>query len=155
MDGLILACVLCLTAIGVPIGYALVLSTAIFLVGKGVAPLTVIPLNLFAGSSSFPLLAIPLFILAGGLMETGGISLRLVNLASSVVGHIRGGLSMVTILATMIQSEISGSSVADAAAIGQVVIPAMEKRGDPRAFRAAVVSDAGSAPLLIPPSIHI
>jgi len=153
MEWLILAFVLGLTAIGVPIGYALVLSTAIFLVGKGVAPLTVIPLNLFAGSSSFPLLAIPLFILAGGLMETGGISLRLVNLASSVVGHIRGGLSMVTILATMIQSEISGSSVADAAAIGKVVIPAMEKRGYPRAFSAAVVSNAASAAILIPPSI--
>ncbi len=153
MEWLILAFVLGLTAIGVPIGYALVLSTAVFLVGKGVAPLTVIPLNLFAGSSSFPLLAIPLFILAGGLMETGGISLRLVNLASSVVGHIRGGLSMVTILATMIQSEISGSSVADAAAIGKVVIPAMEKRGYPRAFSAAVVSNAASAAILIPPSI--
>ncbi|MGH2627678.1 MAG: TRAP transporter large permease subunit, partial [Anaerolineales bacterium] len=153
MEWLILVFVLGLTAIGVPIGYALVLSTAIFLVGKGVAPLTVIPLNLFAGASSFPLLAIPLFILAGGLMETGGISLRLVNLASSVVGHIRGGLSMVTILATMIQSEISGSSVADAAAIGKVVIPAMEKRGYPRAFSAAVVSNAASAAILIPPSI--
>ena len=153
MEWLILAFVLGLTAIGVPIGYALVLSTAVFLVGKGVAPLTVIPLNLFGGASSFPLLAIPLFILAGGLMETGGISLRLVNLASSVVGHIRGGLAMVTILATMIQSEISGSSVADAAAIGKVVIPAMEKRGYPRAFSAAVVSNAASAAILIPPSI--
>jgi len=153
VEWLILAFVLGLTAIGVPIGYALVLSTAIFLVAKGVAPLAVIPLNLFAGSSSFPLLAIPLFILAGGLMETGGISLRLVNLASSVVGHIRGGLAMVTILATMIQSEISGSSVADAAAIGKVVIPAMEKRGYPRAFSAAVVSNAASAAILIPPSI--
>src|SRR3989304_4204943 len=153
MEWLILAFVLGLTAIGVPIGYALVLSTAIFLVGKGVAPLTVIPLNLFAGSSSFPLLAIPLFILAGGLMETGGISLRLVNLASSVVGHIRGGLSMVTNLATMIQSEVWGSPAADAAAIGKVVIPAMEKRGYPRAFSAAVVSNAASAAILIPPSI--
>ena len=153
MEWLILAFVLGLTAIGVPIGYALVLSTAVFLVGKGVAPLTVVPLTLFGGASSFPLLAIPLFILAGGLMETGGISLRLVNLASSVVGHIRGGLAMVTILATMIQSEISGSSVADAAAIGKVVIPAMEKRGYPRAFSAAVVSNAASAAILIPPSI--
>jgi tripartite ATP-independent transporter DctM subunit len=153
VEWLILAFVLGLTAIGVPIGYALVLSTAVFLVGKGVAPLTVVPLTLFGGASSFPLLAIPLFILAGGLMETGGISLRLVNLASSVVGHIRGGLAMVTILATMIQSEISGSSVADAAAIGKVVIPAMEKRGYPRAFSAAVVSNAASAAILIPPSI--
>jgi tripartite ATP-independent transporter DctM subunit len=110
-------------------------------------------LNLFSGSSSFPLLAIPLFILAGGLMETSGISLRLVNLANSLVGFIRGGLAMVTVVATMIQSEISGSSVADAAAIGNVVIPAMEKRGYPRAFSAAIVSNAASAAILIPPSI--
>jgi tripartite ATP-independent transporter DctM subunit len=153
MEWLILVFILGLTAMNVPIGYALVLSTAVFLVAKGAAPLTVIPLTLFAGASSFPLLAIPLFILAGGLMETGGISLRLVNLASSFVGHIRGGLAMVTILATMIQSEISGSSVADAAAIGKVVIPAMERRGYPRAFSAAVVSNAASAAILIPPSI--
>jgi tripartite ATP-independent transporter DctM subunit len=110
-------------------------------------------LNLFSGASSFPLLAIPLFILAGGLMETSGISLRLVNLANSLVGFIRGGLAMVTVLATMIQSEISGSSVADAAAIGNVVIPAMEKRGYPRALSAAIVSNAASAAILIPPSI--
>ena len=112
-----------------------------------------VPLNLFAGASSFPLLAIPLFILAGGLMETGGISQRLVNLANSLVGFIRGGLAMVTVVATMIQSEISGSSVADAAAIGKVVIPAMEKRGYPRALSAAIVSNAASAAILIPPSI--
>jgi tripartite ATP-independent transporter DctM subunit len=113
----------------------------------------VVPLNLFSGASSFPLLAIPLFILAGGLMETSGISLRLVNLANSLVGFIRGGLAMVTVVATMIQSEISGSSVADAAAIGNVVIPAMEKRGYPRALSAAIVSNAASAAILIPPSI--
>ncbi|MBI2365191.1 MAG: TRAP transporter large permease, partial [Deltaproteobacteria bacterium] len=95
----------------------------------------------------------PLFILAGGLMETSGISLRLVNLANSLVGFIRGGLAMVTVVATMIQSEISGSSVADAAAIGNVVIPAMEKRGYPRALSAAIVSNAASAAILIPPSI--
>src|SRR3989337_3311748 len=99
MEWLILAFVLGLTAIGVPIGYALVLSTPVLLVGKGVAPLTVIPLNLFAGSSSFPLLAIPLFILAGGLMETGGISLRLGNLARYFVGHIRRWLAIGTNLA--------------------------------------------------------
>jgi tripartite ATP-independent transporter DctM subunit len=142
-----------LTVISVPIGFALSITTAIFLLLKGSAPLSIIPLNLFSGASSFPLLAIPLFILAGGLMETSGISLRLVNLANSLVGFIRGGLAMVTVLATMIQSEISGSSVADAAAIGNVVIPAMEKRGYPRAFSAAIVSNAASAAILIPPSI--
>jgi tripartite ATP-independent transporter DctM subunit len=153
VEWLILGIIVLLTVISVPIGFALSITTAIFLVFKGTAPLSVIPLNLFAGASSFPLLAIPLFILAGGLMETSGISLRLVNMANSLVGFIRGGLAMVTIVATMIQSEISGSSVADAAAIGNVVIPAMEKRGYPRALSAAIVSNAASAAILIPPSI--
>ncbi|HEU4345593.1 MAG TPA: TRAP transporter large permease [Candidatus Binatia bacterium] len=145
--------IILLTIINVPIGFALSITTIIFLLWKGTASLSVVPLNLFSGASSFPLLAIPLFILAGGLMETSGISLRLVNLANSLVGFIRGGLAMVTVVATMIQSEISGSSVADAAAIGNVVIPAMEKRGYPRALSAAIVSNAASAAILIPPSI--
>ena len=142
-----------LTVISVPIAFALSITTVLFLLAKGTAPLSVVPLNLFSGASSFPLLAIPLFILAGGLMDTSGISLRLVNLANSLVGFVRGGLAMVTVVATMIQSEISGSSVADAAAIGNVVIPAMEKRGYPRALSAAIVSNAASAAILIPPSI--
>jgi C4-dicarboxylate transporter, DctM subunit len=153
VDWLILGIIIALTVISVPIGFALSITTVIFLLLKGTAPLSVVPLNLFSGASSFPLLAIPLFILAGGLMETSGISLRLVNLANSLVGFIRGGLAMVTVVATMIQSEISGSSVADAAAIGNVVIPAMEKRGYPRALSAAIVSNAASAAILIPPSI--
>src|SRR6266567_3389773 len=153
MEWLILAVVILLTLIDVPIGFGLSIAAIIFLFFKGSASLSVVPLNLFSGASSFPLLAIPLFILAGGLMETSGISLRLVNLANSMVGFIRGGLAMVTVVATMIQSEISGSSVADAAAIGNVVIPAMEKRGYPRALSAAIVSNAASAAILIPPSI--
>jgi tripartite ATP-independent transporter DctM subunit len=153
MEWLILVLIILFTVINVPIAFGLTLTTALFLLWQTGTPLTVIPLNLFEGASKFPLLAIPLFILAGGLMETGGISIRLVNLASSLVGFIRGGLAMVTVLATMIQSEISGSSVADAAAIGKVVIPAMEQRGYPRVFSAAVVSNAASAAILIPPSI--
>jgi tripartite ATP-independent transporter DctM subunit len=153
VEWLILGIIILLTLISVPIAFALSITTVLFLLWKGTAPLSVVPLNLFSGASSFPLLAIPLFILAGGLMETSGISLRLVNLANSLVGFIRGGLAMVTVVATMIQSEISGSSVADAAAIGNVVIPAMEKRGYPRALSAAIVSNAASAAILIPPSI--
>ena len=153
MDWLILGVVILLTLINVPIGFGLALAAIIFILLKGTAPLSVVPLNLFSGASSFPLLAIPLFILAGGLMDTSGISLRLVNMANSLVGFIRGGLAMVTVVATMIQSEISGSSVADAAAIGNVVIPAMEKRGYPRPLSAAIVSNAASAAILIPPSI--
>ena len=153
MEWLILGVIIFLTVINVPIAFGLSITTILFLLWKGTASLSVVPLNLFSGASSFPLLAIPLFILAGGLMETSGISLRLVNLANSFVGFIRGGLAMVTVVATMIQSEISGSSVADAAAIGNVVIPAMEKRGYPRALSAAIVSNAASAAILIPPSI--
>jgi len=153
VDWLILGIVILLTVINVPIGFGLSIAAIIFILLKGTAPLSVVPLNLFSGASSFPLLAIPLFILAGGLMDTSGISLRLVNMANSLVGFIRGGLAMVTVVATMIQSEISGSSVADAAAIGNVVIPAMEKRGYPRALSAAIVSNAASAAILIPPSI--
>jgi tripartite ATP-independent transporter DctM subunit len=153
MEWLILGVIVLLTVINVPIGFALSIATILAILWAGGTSLSVVPLNLFSGASSFPLLAIPLFILAGGLMETSGISQRLVNLANSLVGFIRGGLAMVTVVATMIQSEISGSSVADAAAIGKVVIPAMEKRGYPRALSAAIVSNAASAAILIPPSI--
>jgi len=153
MEWIILGVIVLLTAINVPIGYALTVATILAILWTGATSLSVVPLSLFSGASSFPLLAIPLFILAGGLMETSGISQRLVNLANSLVGFIRGGLAMVTVVATMIQSEISGSSVADAAAIGKVVIPAMEKRGYPRALSAAIVSNAASAAILIPPSI--
>jgi len=153
MEGLILAVLVVLVLLNVPIAWSLCLTAIIFVLVQGTTPLTTVPLTLFAGSSSFPLLAIPLFILAGGLMETGGISLRLVNFAQSLVGFIRGGLAMVTVVATMIQSEISGSSVADAAAIGRVMIPAMERRGYPRALSAAIVSNAASAAILIPPSV--
>ena len=153
MEWIILGVIVLLTVMNVPIGYALTIATTLAILWTGSASLSVVPLNLFSGASSFPLLAIPLFILAGGLMETSGISQRLVNLANSLVGFVRGGLAMVTVVATMIQSEISGSSVADAAAIGKVVIPAMEKRGYPRALSAAIVSNAASAAILIPPSI--
>jgi len=153
MEWLLIGLVLLLTLINVPIGFGLSIATIVVLLCKGTTPLSIVPLNLFAGASSFPLLAIPLFILGGGLMETSGISRRLVNLANSCVGFIRGGLAMVTVVATMIQSEISGSSVADAAAIGKVMIPAMEKRGYPKALSAAIVSNAASAAILIPPSI--
>jgi len=153
MEWIILGVIVLLTVLNVPIGYALSIATILAILVTGATSLSVVPLSLFSGASSFPLLAIPLFILAGGLMETSGISQRLVNLANSMVGFIRGGLAMVTVVATMIQSEISGSSVADAAANGKVVIPSMEKRGYPRALSAAIVSNAASAAILIPPSI--
>src|SRR5690606_26635116 len=104
-------------------------------------------------ATSFPLLAIPLFILAGAIMNTGGISRRLVAFASALFGFIKGGLSMVNIGASMFFAEISGSAVADVAALGSILIPAMKKKGYPTAFAAAVTSSSASLAIIIPPSI--
>jgi tripartite ATP-independent transporter DctM subunit len=153
MGWVVLFAVLFLSALNVPIGFVLALATIFVVMIQGTAPLAAIPLMIFGGASKFPLLAIPLFILAGGLMTTSGISTRLINLASALVGFIRGGLAMVTIVASMFFGEISGSAVAGAAAIGQVVIPAMEKKGYPKAFSAGVVSNAATLAIIIPPSI--
>jgi C4-dicarboxylate transporter, DctM subunit len=153
MGWLVLALVLLLSAINVPIGFVLAIATIVVVAIQGTTPLAAIPLMIFGGGSKFPLLAIPLFIFAGGLMTTSGVSTRLINLASAMVGFIRGGLAMMTIVASMFFSEISGSAVADAAAIGQVVIPAMEKKGYPKAFSAGLVSNAATLAIIIPPSI--
>lgn len=142
-----------LVAINVPIGFALALATIILVVTTSATPLTVVPLKLFEGASSFPLLAIPLFILAGGLMNFTGISRRLINLASALVGFIRGGLAMANIVASMFFAEISGSAVADAAALGTIIIPAMKLKGYAPRFAAACVSSAASLAIIIPPSI--
>jgi len=153
MGWLVLGLVLGLSAINVPIGFVLAIATIVVVAIQGTAPLAAIPLMIFGGGSKFPLLAIPLFIVAGGLMTTSGISTRLINLASALVGFIRGGLAMMTIVASMFFGEISGSAVAGAAAIGQVVIPEMEKKGYPKAFSAGVVSNAATLAIIIPPSI--
>src|SRR5574337_662546 len=118
MGWIVLGLVLLLSALNVPIGFVLAVATIIVVSIQGTAPLAAIPLMIFGGASKFPLLAIPLFILAGGLMTTTGISTRLINLASALVGFIRGGLAMVTIVASMFFGEISGSAVAGAADLG-------------------------------------
>src|SRR5574337_1554478 len=153
MGWIVLGLVLLLSALNVPIGFVLAVATIVVVAIQGTVPLAAIPLMIFGGASKFPLLAIPLFILAGGLMTTSGISTRLINFASALVGFIRGGLAMATIVASMFFAETSGSAVADAAAIGQVVIPAMAKKGYPKAFSAGVVSNAATLAIIIPPSI--
>src|SRR5690606_15349475 len=95
----------------------------------------------------------PLFILAGGIMNASSISQRLINLASALLGFIRGGLAMVTVGASMFFAEISGSAVADVAALGTLLIPAMKRRGYKKEFAAAVTSSAASLAIIIPPSI--
>jgi tripartite ATP-independent transporter DctM subunit len=110
-------------------------------------------LVMFDGTTKFPLLAIPLFILAGAIMNTSGISRRLIAFASALLGFIRGGLAMVNIGASMFFAEISGSAVADVAALGSILIPAMKRRGYPAPFAAAVTSSSATLAVIIPPSI--
>lgn len=142
-----------LILLSLPISLSLGLSSLLAMIYKGGIPLTILAQKMFTGLDSFPLLAVPFFILAGGFMETGGISARLVKLASVLVGHIKGGLGMVVIVATIFFSGISGSSAADTAAIGSIMIPSMVKRGYPRNLSTAIVACAGGMGILIPPCI--
>ena len=139
--------------VGIPIGYVLIAASVLAIWLTTNTPLVVVPLRLFNGTDSFPLVAIPLFILAGALMNHAGISRRLTDFAASVVGWMRGGLAMTTTASSMLFSEMSGSAVADAAALGSVLIPAMKERGYPAPFAAAVLSASATIAILIPPSI--
>lgn len=111
------------------------------------------PLTLFNGATSFPLIAIPLFIFAGALMNTSGLSKRLINLVTAVVGFVRGGLAMVNVGVSLFFAEISGSAVADVAATGSILIPEMKKRRYNKNFAAAITSSSASLAIIIPPSI--
>jgi C4-dicarboxylate transporter DctM subunit len=142
-----------LLALSVPIGIALGLSTALTLVYTNDVPLIMIAQNAFASLDSFPLLAIPFFMLAGALMSYGGISKRLVNLANAIVGTVTGGLAMVTVTACMFFAAISGSGPATVSAIGSFMIPAMKEKMYDRGFAAAITATAGSIGVIIPPSI--
>jgi C4-dicarboxylate transporter DctM subunit len=151
---LLFACVLALVVINVPIAVALgIVAVVAIVVSHGVDSLPNVALTMFNGATNFPLLAIPLFIMAGAIMNASGISRRLIAFASAVLGFIRGGLSMVSIGASMFFAEISGSAVADVAALGSILIPAMKKKGYPKAFAAAVMSSAATLAVIIPPSI--
>lgn len=143
-----------LVLINVPIAVALgVVAIVAMVLAGGLDVIVNLPLVMFNGATSFPLLAIPLFVLAGAIMNSSGISRRLIGFASALLGFIKGGLSMVNIGASMFFAEISGSAVADVAAIGSILIPAMKKKGYPAPFAAAVTSSAASLAIIIPPSI--
>jgi len=141
-----------LLIIGAPIVFAIAVGTTLALIVGGI-PLEILPQKIFSGLAHFPYLAVPLFVLAGMLMETGGISRRIVDLSNALVGHIRGGMGMVVMVATILFSDISGSSAADTAAIGSVMIPPMKKRGYNPSFAAALVTSAGGMGVLIPPCL--
>ncbi len=141
--------VLCL--LGMPVGYALGLAAILAAIATDI-PLEAVMLKVSGGMSGFSLLAIPFFVLAGAIMAVGGMAERLVNLAKVFVGAIRGGMALVNIVASTMFGCISGSSVADTAAVGSVMIPQMIKNGYPRLFAVNVTISGSLQPLLLPPS---
>jgi len=145
---------ICLILINVPVAIALGIVGAVATVSSyGIAALPNVAMVMFDGATKFPLIAIPLFILAGAIMNASSISRRLIDLASAMVGFIKGGLSMVTIGASIFFAEISGSAVAGVSAIGSIMIPAMKKKGYSKEFSAAISSSAASLAIILPPSI--
>lgn len=145
---------LALVLADVPIAVALGLASVVAMVLEtGLRDLPNVPLTLFDGAVKFSLIAVPLFILAGAIMNASGISRRLIALTSALIGFVRGGLSMVTIGTSLFFAEISGSAVADVAALGSVLIPSMKRAGYTKEFAAAVTSSASTLAVIIPPSI--
>ena len=154
MEAVIVFSVLIVTiAMSIPIGITLGISTGIAMWITSDIPMIMIAQKAVTGLDSFPLLAIPFFILAGSIMCNGGISKRLVNLADSLVGWITGGLAMVTVLACMFFAAISGSGPATVSAIGSFMIPSMKEKKYDASFAAAITAAAGTIGVIIPPSI--
>lgn len=141
-----------LTIIGIPIAFSMGFAATLGLI-KASLPLILIPQRIFTGIDSFPLLAIPFFIMAGEVMDVAGISLRLVNLARALVGHLRGGLGQVVIVAEIFFSGISGATAADVAALGSILIPAMQKAGFSVERATAIVCAACGMGILVPPCL--
>ena len=143
-----------LILLNVPIAISLgIVAMAAMVHSGGLEALLNSALVMFTGATSFPLLAIPLFILAGAIMNTSSLSRRLIAFASALFGFVRGGLAMITIGTSMFFAEISGSAVADVAAMGSLLIPAMKRKGYPKEFAAAVMSSSATLAVIIPPSI--
>ena len=142
-------------AMNVPVAFSMALACLLTLFYQGTVPISTVTLKLYSGIDTFPFLAIPLFILAGGLMEQGGISQRLVRFAKNLVGHIKGGLGFVVVVAEIFFSGISGSSIADASAIGSLLLPSMMQAGYPPPRAAAIVAAATGMGMMIPPCLNM
>jgi len=144
---------LALMLIGHPVGFAMAVSSVIALAVNSPIPLSIVPQKMAGGLDNFTILAVPFFLLAGELMEAGGLTTRLVRFATCLVGHLKGGMMHVSILASLIFAGISGSAVADASAIGTITIRAMIKKGYDPAYVAAVQAGAAAIGPIFPPSI--
>jgi C4-dicarboxylate transporter DctM subunit len=140
-------------ALGIPIAFSIAISGVFYLIFQSSVPVLVLAQRMVVGVDSFTLLAIPLFLLAGAVMAEGGITPRITRFAATLVGHIPGGMAMVMVISCMLFGAISGSGVADVAAIGSIMLPAMKEQGYRPPFSAALLGCAGSLGTIIPPSI--
>ncbi len=137
----------------IPIAFCLLFAVFIFMNQWDMIPLSIIPKRMFSGINSFPLLAIPFFVLAGQLMNKSGITKRLVEFANIIIGKVHGGLAQVNILASIIFAGLTGAGVADTSAIGSILIPAMEEQGFEKDYSAAITAASSVIGPIIPPSI--
>lgn len=142
-----------LLLVGMPIAYALAFASLAAIWSMDSIPLMIVPQRLAEGINSFPIMAVPLFLLAGALMNAGGATMRLVHLAMRLVGHVNGGLGHVVVVTNMIMAGMSGSAVADAVGTGSILIPAMKKEGYSAEFAAGLTAAASTIGPIIPPSI--
>ena len=138
---------------GMPVSIALGLTVLTFLFTMTTVPIESVAMKLFSGLESFEIMAIPFFILAGNFLTHGGVARRMINFASSMVGHWHGGLALAGVLACALFAAVSGSSPATVVAIGSIILPAMVKQGYPKRFGAGVITTSGALGILIPPSI--
>ncbi len=139
--------------LGIPIAFVLGLTSFVALLYSGDIPLLLMPKEMFSGTDSFPLLAVPFFILAGNLMNAGGITKRLVHFCNILLGYVRGGLALVNVVASMFFAGMTGAAVADTSALGSILIPAMTKEKYDRDYSAAVTAASSTVGPIIPPSI--
>jgi C4-dicarboxylate transporter DctM subunit len=144
---------LTLIVMGMPVAFALGVGALGALLAEPSLPVTLVPQRMFTALDSWPIMAVPLFMLAGGLMDRGGMSRRIVGFASACLCFVRGSLGMVTVMASMVFAGISGSSTADTAAVGSILLPAMREKGYDMRFAAALQAAAGAIGPVIPPSI--
>ena len=140
-------------ALGIPISFALLVCGAALMVYLGMFDAQILAQNVIHGADSYPLLAVPFFLLAGELMNVGGLSKRIVNVALVLVGHIRGGLGYVTIVAACLLAALSGSAIADAAALSTMLLPMMVAAGYDKGRSAGLIASAGIIAPVVPPSI--
>lgn len=145
--------VLMLVLLGLPLAFSLFFSSVVVVTACTDLPFLQLIQKMFAGVDSFVLTAIPFFMLAGNLMNSGKITDKLINLASTVVGHMRGGLAHINVLVSLLFGGVSGSAVADTSGVGAILIPAMQDKGYPKAFTVAVTSTSSVLGQIIPPSL--